>query len=123
MDMETIVSNDLSGGTKTTLENHLKADDFFGVEQFPESTITIKEVRGNVLIADLTVRDITNEVEIPFTVENVEEGSFDVMAAYEMDRSRWNVKYGSASFFSDIGDAAISDTITITIDLTMELEA
>ena len=52
--------------------NHLKSPDFFAVEQFPEITFHSKRVerRGDAFVAigDLTIRGITKEIELPFTL-------------------------------------------------------
>jgi len=52
--------------------NHLKSPDFFSVEQFPEITFQSKRVEkrgdGYVAIGDLTIRGITREIELPFTL-------------------------------------------------------
>ena len=52
--------------------NHLKSADFFHVEQFPEITFQSKRVeqRGDAYVAlgDLTIRGVTKEIELPFTL-------------------------------------------------------
>jgi hypothetical protein len=47
--------------------------------------------------------------------------SLVVRADTEIDRSRWNIRYGSPSFFNDLGDNAIGDMVDISIDLTAEM--
>lgn len=52
--------------------NHLKSPDFFAAEQFPEITFQSKRVEKRrdayVAIGDLTIRGITKEIELPFTL-------------------------------------------------------
>ncbi len=51
-------------------DNHLRSDDFFNAERFPTITFEGRRVEqaGDeyVLVGDLTIRDVTREVRIPF---------------------------------------------------------
>lgn len=51
-------------------DNHLRSDDFFNAEQYPTITFETRRVEqggdGYVLVGDLTIRDVTKEVHIPF---------------------------------------------------------
>ena len=99
MDMTTIASTDLEGGMAGKLEGHLKSPDFFAVEEFPMSTLDIKNVfsRGTMgeykVVANITVKGMTKEVKFNTIVK---EGS--AKATIVLDRSDFDVKYGSGSF-------------------------
>ncbi len=123
LDMTTINSTDMEGALKEQLDNHLKADDFFGVETHPTALLEISRTEGNELIGELTVKGITNEVRIPYTVTANDDGTLTGTATYDMDRTKWDVRYGSLVFFSDLGDKAISDIMTITMNLTFAPKA
>lgn len=56
-------------------DNHLRSDDFFNAEKFPEITFVSKKIvktdNGYVAVGDLTIRDVTKEVEIPFEIAGI----------------------------------------------------
>lgn len=51
-------------------DNHLRSEDFLAVERFPHITFVSKRVQKNgskfEVVGDLTIRDVTREVTIPF---------------------------------------------------------
>ena len=49
-------------------DTHLKGADFFDVENHPLMTFKSKEVKADVIVGDLTIRGVTKEVELPYTV-------------------------------------------------------
>jgi len=51
-----------------------------------------------------------------------ELGALVVEENTEIDRSRWNIRYGSESFFDDLGDNLIANEVEIEIDLVARLE-
>ncbi|MDA3894399.1 MAG: YceI family protein [Salinivirgaceae bacterium] len=116
--MTTISNSDLEdAGYNAKLVGHLKSDDFFGVEKFPTAVLKITEASvfkdGKAKVkADLTIKGKTNPVE------------FDVMKAgnsftstITVDRSKYDVKYGSSSFFEGLGDKVIYDEFTLEVKL------
>ncbi|MFD2514381.1 YceI family protein [Pontibacter locisalis] len=128
VDMKTITNSDIEAEEdRTKLEGHLKSDDFFGVEKYPTATFEITNatpvanagagqpnynVEGN-----LTIKEKTEKVSFPATVQmkgNMVKASADVT----VDRSKFDVRYGSNSFFDNLGDKAISDEFTISFDVT-----
>lgn len=118
IDMQSLTVDDLpEGGMNDKLKGHLKSDDFFGVEKFPTSKLVLKEsskFKDNkaAVKAHLTIRDKTNPVEFEVTREN---GKY--MAKIVVDRSKYNVKYGSGSFFDGLGDKMIYDDFTLDVTL------
>jgi len=101
------------------LEGHLKSDDFFSVEKFPTAELVIKSSKkgeNGVLevTADLTIKG--NTEEITFLALMKEEGD-GMMVSVELtfDRSKYDVRYGSNSFFDNLADKAISDDIKLSI--------
>ena len=117
VDMTTITES--KGSTK--LEGHLKSDDFFSVEKFPTATIKIKgssegENGDLEVTADLTIKGTTQEITFMAMVEESGDG-INGSADLVFDRSKFDVRYGSNSFFDDLADKAISDNITLTISV------
>ncbi len=119
-DMSTISSTDLSGELKQKLEGHLKSDDFFGVDQFPESVLSIKNVSKNAdgksvkIQSELTIRNITNALEFDAELENISNNVI-YKAEIPVDRSKYDVKFGSTSFFKDLGDNAIKNEFLVKV--------
>ena len=99
------------------LEGHLKGPDFFDAEKFPSAAFEVTGLEGNVLSGNLAVKGMKNNISFPVTI--VEEN--DVMTitsdAFTIDRSKWNVQYGSKSFFDNLGDKFINDDIELKISL------
>lgn len=122
IDMTSIVDEDLSGKDKADLEGHLKSDDFFGVETHPTATFVIKSAEPTGTdgqynaVADLTIKGITNEITFVTDV-TVADGTLNGTADIVVDRSQFDVRFGSGSFFDDLGDKLISDEIELTVTL------
>ena len=124
IDMTSIVVTDLSGEYKGKLEGHLKSADFFGVEKHPTATFNITKVvsRGTPgdykIIGDLTIKDITKEIK--FLANLKDEGSkTKATAEVKVDRSEFNVRYGSGSFFDNLGDKTIYDEFDLEVMLVV----
>jgi len=120
IDMSSITNLDLKDeGTNQKLVGHLKSDDFFGVEKYPTATFVLSE-SSDFVNGKATV---TGEITIKGNTEKI---SFDVMkegeaytAKVEIDRSKFDVRYGSKSFFDNLGDRAINDIFTLDIKLVV----
>jgi polyisoprenoid-binding protein YceI len=118
MNMTTINVTDLKGGPKEKLEGHLNSPDFFSVEEHPNATFVITKVapRGTVgeykITGDMTIKGMTKEVRFN---ANIADGT--ASATIELDRTDYNVKYGSGSFFSNLGDKTIYDEFILDVNL------
>ncbi len=101
------------------LTGHLKSADFFDVEKHPSSAFEItgiSEVDGKTMLSgNLTLKDAKNNVTFPVTVSNTDGALILTSETFTIDRSKWNVKYGSKSFFDDLGDKFINDDIELKI--------
>ncbi|MEP4535460.1 MAG: YceI family protein [Cyclobacteriaceae bacterium] len=121
INMASIVSLDLEGEWKGKLEGHLKSDDFFGVEKYPTSTFAIKKAKalgkGKFdVTGDVTIKGTTQTINFP--VQIVETGDTIIgTAAIIIDRSKFGVKYGSGSFFDDLGDKTIYDDFELSVKI------
>lgn len=118
IDMNSISVTDLKAGQgKEKLEGHLKADDFFGTDKFATAKIDFTKVAAKTanvytVTADLTIKGITKPVTFDLTVnKNTATTSF------EIDRTKYDIRYGSKSFFESIGDKAIYDDFEVTVNL------
>ncbi len=116
INMKSIASTDLDGEYKGKLEGHLKSDDFFGVEKFPTATLTLTKVKFNgknayTATGDMTIKGITNPVDLTISVYGNKAN-----ATVKIDRSKYDVRYGSTSFFDGLKDKAIYDEFDLIAD-------
>ena len=124
IDMTSIKVLDMTGEYAAKLEGHLKSDDFFAADAYPTSKLIITqanakgdgqfEIKGN-----LTIRDVTKEVT--FMTQLTPDGKkYKATTNITIDRSNYNVKYGSGSFFEGLGDKTIYDEFDLAITLITE---
>lgn len=126
IDMNSIKCTDITDADMNArLIGHLKSDDFFAVEKFPTAQLKITKVMRltdpdkagqYVVTADLTIKGITNPVEFPVTLSSKGK-TYSASANIVIDRSKWDVRYGSSSFFDDLGDKAIKNDIEFAVVL------
>ncbi len=100
--------------------DHMASDDFFMTGKYATSTLKIKSAvkeKGDTYAvkADLTIKDKTHPVEFKADVKGNKVNSTVVV-----DRTLYDIKYGSTKFFPNILDKAIEDKFTLTIDLTLK---
>lgn len=120
IDMTSIACSDLAAGKgKEKLEGHLKSDDFFGVEKHNTAKLVIKSSENfnknsYTVKGDLTIKGITKPVTLVISMfEN------KATATMKVDRSKFDVRYGSGSFFDDLGDKTIYDEFDLVVDMAL----
>ncbi|MCB0551512.1 MAG: YceI family protein [Phaeodactylibacter sp.] len=122
IDMASITCNDLEGEWAQKLVGHLKSDDFFGVEKYPTAKFVITQVvsRGTPgdykVVGDITIKGITKQIKFFTNVKN-DGGQKVATAEVKVDRSDFNVRFGSGSFFDNLGDKTIYDEFDLKIEL------
>lgn len=120
IDMNSMTNTDLKDeGYNQKLIGHLKSDDFFGVEKYPTASFTIskpsKLKNGKaVLTGALSIKGKTE----PITFDLVQKGAV-YTTQLKVDRSQYDVRYGSKSFFDNIGDKAIDDIFILDIQIVL----
>lgn len=117
MNMNSIEVTDLEGEWKDKLVGHLKSDDFFSVEKHPNASFKITSVKSGKVVGDLSIKGITHEISFPAEV-SVSGSKVTANGTASIDRTKWDIKYGSGQFFSDLGDKMISDEFEIKFELT-----
>ncbi|KAA8482599.1 polyisoprenoid-binding protein YceI [Arcticibacter tournemirensis] len=121
-DMNSIAVVDLQGESAQKLIGHLRSDDFFSVEKHPTSEFRITKVspagtdQVNIT-GDLTIKGITQPITFPAIVKRQGNAVVAVAKGVKVDRTKYDIKYGSKSFFGGIGDKAIDDEFTLSINL------
>ncbi|GAA4369948.1 YceI family protein [Hymenobacter saemangeumensis] len=127
VDMNTIKVEDLTDANYNgKLVGHLKADDFFGVDKHPTATFVITKVapiKGAAaeannanITGNLTIKGITKPVTFPAKV-GVKEGLASASGTAVIDRTQFDIRYGSKSFFESIGDKAIDNDFTMSFNV------
>jgi len=124
IDMNTIECTDIESPKKRGyLVDHLKDEDFFNVKKFRFANINIKRAikvkpDGNKykISADLTIKGITHPIVFGANVD-IKGSNYVATAKIKIDRTKWDIKYNSGSFFKDLGDKLILDEIEFDVFL------
>lgn len=122
VDITSITCTDMEGEYAGKLVGHLKSDDFLGAATYPTASFVItkaipQDSKGNYkILGNLTIKGITKEVKF---FANVAEANGVVNAAGKItiDRSEFNMRYGSGSFFDGLGDKTIYDEFDLQVTL------
>lgn len=127
VDMTTIKVTDLQGEYAQKLEWHLNSADFFNTAEYKTAEFTITGVKpqtgeeyNSVINGNLTIKGITHPTSFPAKIETT-EGKFAAYGEMVIDRSKYDVRYGSNSFFDNLGDKAIYDEFTMKVSLGAKL--
>jgi polyisoprenoid-binding protein YceI len=122
IDMNSIKCDDLKdAGYNGKLIGHLKSDDFFSVAKNPKANFKITKATGSKgqynITGNMTIKGITKSITFPATVTIGTDG-ITATAKIVLDRTLWDIRYGSKKFFDSIGDKAIYDDFTMDLTLT-----
>ena len=122
IDMNSIACTDISDKeTNGKFIGHLKSDDFFGVEKHKTAHFVIGKVTpktGNEveITGKMTIKGITKDITFPATVSQSGK-TIKAKAKITIDRSEYDVRFGSGKFFADLGDKIIHDDFIIDLDM------
>jgi polyisoprenoid-binding protein YceI len=103
------------------LEGHLKSDDFFGVEKYPEAKLLITgsspfDKGTGVVSGTLSIKGVTNPIEFKASLQKKDEGLW-FFANIIVDRTKYNIRYGSGTFIDNLGDKTIFDEFKLKVSL------
>ncbi|NDW09761.1 YceI family protein [Dysgonomonas sp. 520] len=131
IDMNSIVNEDLTDAKMNKmLVDHLKSEDFFEVAKYPQSKFTITKIEKSATPSDsvnytisgnLKMKDVEKNISFGAKINKEGEIYKAVSVPFSIDRTQWNVKYGSKSLFSELKDNFINDDIELQI--TIEAKA
>ena len=120
IDLKTIKALDITDpGYNQKFIGHITSGDFFEVEKFPTASFVITKVAGNQVTGNLTVKGITKSITFPAEIA-IKGGKVTAKANITIDRTDFNIRYGSKKFFESIGDKAIYDDFALTVSLVSE---
>lgn len=131
IDMSSIICTDITNADyNKKLIGHLKSDDFFSVAKFPESTFKAtkftaitgaKSDEANYQVKGmLSIKGNSHEISFPAKLE-IKNNQLLVDATLSVDRTKWDIKYGSGSFFDGLGDKMIKDKFDLKFQLVSKL--
>ena len=121
IDMNSIKCTDIENPRYAAkLEEHLKDPDFFNTYKYPTSNFKITNIiydgTSYMITGNMTIKEISQEITFPAKFEN-DGDLFHANATLKIDRTKHDIKYGSGSFFDDLGDRMIYDEFTLKIHL------
>jgi polyisoprenoid-binding protein YceI len=128
IDMASITNLDIADKEyNQKLVGHLKSEDFFSAEKHPKANYKISSlspIKGAkageanyTAKGTLTIKGITNPVSFPVNVAVKGNTITAKSDAVVLDRSKWDIRYGSKTFFANIGDKAIHDDFTVQFNV------
>lgn len=121
MDMTSISSDE----NLDNLVTHLKSADFFDVANYPEARLVISnvslEAESYLIAADLTIKGITAPITFKADLTEDDE-TILVRSEFMIDRTVWDIRFGSSNFFDNLGDGAINNNINFNVNLMANLQ-
>lgn len=105
---------------------HLKSADFFNAVTYPYSELKITKAEKNGsdsfdISGDLTIKGITQTIVFPAQIIIADDG-IQAKAEFSIDRTKWDIKYGSGKFFKGLADNAIKDEINFKIEIAASIK-
>jgi polyisoprenoid-binding protein YceI len=122
IDMTTLVCNDLTDKeTNAKFIGHLKSEDFFSVGKhktahFEITSVTPKTGSEYEVAGKMTIKGITKDISFPANI-TVTGKTAKATAKITLDRTLWDIRYGSGKFFEGLGDKVIHDDFVIDLNL------
>lgn len=131
IDMTDMHCSDLEGEMHDGLIAHLQSDDFFDTEKYPEAFFRILSSQkipnatpGNqnlIVRAELEMKGVTAPVELGACAGIAPDGSLAAQSSFLIDRTVWNVIYGSGKFFHRLGMHLVNDLVDIELKVVARL--
>jgi polyisoprenoid-binding protein YceI len=108
------------------LVGHLKSPDFFAADLFPTVEFTIDSAtplakplasgENTTIKGTLAIKGISKPVEFPAQV-GVKDGIAQARGKAKLDRTQWDIRYGSGKFFQGLGDKLIYDEFEVDFNI------
>jgi rhodanese-related sulfurtransferase len=131
LNMSSITNLDVQDDSlRELLTHHLKSDDFFAVDHFPTAVFELAGWKplteptpgapNCIATGSLTIKDIRRTVSLPAIISPQEDGSLRVHVTFDIDRTLWNVLYGSGRLFERLGMHLVHDLISLELFIAMK---
>jgi polyisoprenoid-binding protein YceI len=122
IDMESVTITDIADKqTHDEFLAHLRHDDFFSVDKFDIATLVISG--SNKIAANkynihgiLTIKDISHQISFVCSVE-IFTDFFHSLGEIIIDRTLYNIRYGSGKFIANLGNKLIHDEFVLQFKL------
>ena len=100
-------------------DTHLKSDDFFNSEKFPEMKFVSKSFDGDKLVGDLTIRDVTKEITLDADFNGIAVDPYgQTKAGFEitgqLNRKDFNLTWSAVT---EAGSIVVSDKVKLVVDV------
>jgi polyisoprenoid-binding protein YceI len=123
IDMASITNDDLTDSEMNKkLIGHLRSEDFFSVDKFPSATFEITRIDAGekendvIVTGNLNIKGKSSPISIPAHVD-LDKDRIKASGKTTIDRTKWDIRYGSGKFFQNLGDKAIYDEVDLEFDL------
>jgi polyisoprenoid-binding protein YceI len=122
IDMNSIEAQSTGRGSgESMLSNHLRSADFFDVQNFPTSTLKITSGDKDEIDGTLEIKGIQNPISFPIKITVTEGGKYRASGTASVDRTLYDVRFGSGKFFDNLGDNIVDDIFTLDFDVVLEM--
>jgi len=113
IDMKTINHSDKS------LSDHLVKKDFFWAKKYPTATLETTAISCEIITGNLSIRGITLPIQFPYEKEKIGTKTF-IKGKMTIDRTKYDIKYNSSSYFQDLGNYAIKNAFDLSFEIEIE---
>ncbi len=128
LDMDSIANTDQDDlSMRSLLARHLKSDDFFDVARFPRARFVLLAMepipgatpgRPNYHVRGrLQLKAVDRELDFPALICRDQDGTITARTNFDIDRTLWNVRYGSGKFYENLGMHLVCDLISLDIKI------
>jgi polyisoprenoid-binding protein YceI len=118
-------TDDMDDEYKGKLIGHLQSADFFNTAEFATSNFTMKSFEKGrdgkyTVTGTLSIKGIKHDITFPASVK-ITDKEVIVDADVTFDRAKYDIRYGSDSFFDDLGDKVIYDDVEMKLHIVASL--
>jgi len=129
INMSTITVTDLtSEDGKEDLEAHLKGtgdkegeDHFFNITKYPTGFFVIRRIEEEngktIVYGNLSLKNVTKSVNFPATIKVTDKEVLFESDSLVLNRTYWNITYGSKTVIGTMKDKLIHDEIEIKANI------
>lgn len=104
--------------TEKKLEKHLKEKDFFWVKKYPIAFFKLIEADQEAIQGTLNLRGKTKTIKFPYSVSE-DQGQLIIKGKITIDRTQFDIKYNSTTYFQDLGSYAIKNKFDLEFTLAL----
>ena len=128
IDLKSLRNTSLEGDElQPVLIAHLLSDDFFWAERFPTATFTLERLTpisgshlttpNHTVEGTLEMMGLSVFLQFPATLTTLPDKRLAAEAHFDIDRTHWNIIYGSSRFFDHLGMHVVFDLISVQLKL------